>query len=443
MAVKIRKMRGRWYLVVDHKGNRKTKAIGSSKAVAEEVRRQIELRLASGDMGFFLEPAPEEQSLTFSKYSEKWLRNHAQDIKSSTDRSYEQLLRLHVTPKFGEYKLEEITRDEVKEFLAELAERKKKRKDDSEVSAFSRNTIRLIISALRAVLTVAVEDKLIPGNPASKVGKFNKKEKGQAKAQAMTRAESDRFLAAVLEECPKYYPLFFTALRAGLRKGELIALHWGDIQFGESENDNNRFILVQLNYYMGEFVTPKNHECRRVDMSKQLRAVLLMLRDECLLKAYQEGRTSIAEDLVFPSEAGTPLFPDNIAPRYMEPALTKAGLRKFRFHDLRHTFGSLLIQAGVSPAYVQKQMGHKSIQVTIDTYGHFIPGENVAWIDNIDSKKPESQPAKSANKTQTPQVVEKEVSEGTTEDVETTGDIWLPPRDSNPDMLIQSQLSCR
>jgi hypothetical protein len=62
----------------------------------------------------------------------------------------------------------------------------------------------------------------------------------------------------------------------------------------------------------------------------------------------------------------------------------QAGLRNFRFHDLRHTFGSLLIQRGVSPAYVQKQMGHKSIQVTIDVYRHLIPGENVAWIDTLD-----------------------------------------------------------
>jgi hypothetical protein len=62
----------------------------------------------------------------------------------------------------------------------------------------------------------------------------------------------------------------------------------------------------------------------------------------------------------------------------------QAGLRNFRFHDLRHTFGSLLIQRGVSPAYVQKQMGHKSIHVTIDVYGHLSPGENVAWIDTLD-----------------------------------------------------------
>jgi integrase len=151
---------------------------------------------------------------------------------------------------------------------------------------------------------------------------------------------------------------------------------------------------------MGHFGTSKTHECRRVDMSKQLRAVLTTHKESALLRAFQLGKTSIADDLVFPSEAGTPICPDNIGPRYMEPALEQAGLRKFRFHDLRHTFGSLLIQAGVSPAYVQKQMGHKSIQITIDVYGHLIPGENVAWIDTLD-KTPQKVTATDAHQPHT------------------------------------------
>jgi integrase len=117
-----------------------------------------------------------------------------------------------------------------------------------------------------------------------------------------------------------------------------------------------------------------------VDLSKHLRPVLMAHKESALLRAFQLGKMSITDELGFPSEAGTPICPDNIGPRYMEPALEQAGLRKFRFHDLRHTFGSLLIQAGISPAYVQKQMGHRSIQITIDVYGHLIPGENVAWI---------------------------------------------------------------
>jgi len=64
--------------------------------------------------------------------------------------------------------------------------------------------------------------------------------------------------------------------------------------------------------------------------------------------------------------------------------LTKAGLRKIRLHDLRHTFGSLLIQNGASIVYVKEQMGHSSIQVTVDIYGHLIPGANVSFVDSLD-----------------------------------------------------------
>ena len=64
--------------------------------------------------------------------------------------------------------------------------------------------------------------------------------------------------------------------------------------------------------------------------------------------------------------------------------LTKAGLRKIRLHDLRHTFGSLLIQNGATIVYVKEQMGHSSIQVTVDLYGHLIPGANVSYVDRLD-----------------------------------------------------------
>ena len=87
---------------------------------------------------------------------------------------------------------------------------------------------------------------------------------------------------------------------------------------------------------------------------------------------------------MFRSPEGSILDPDNLYHRYFQPVLSKAGLRKIRLHDLRHTFGSLLIQSGASIVYVKEQMGHSSIQVTVDIYGHLIPSANVSFVDRLD-----------------------------------------------------------
>jgi len=432
MGVKIRKIRGKYYLVIDYRGKRKTRVIGTDRKIAEEVRRQVEAKLALGDTGIL--DGNTAQVPTFADYAKSWLESYADvECKHSTYRSYEQLLRLHVIPCFGQKRLSDIRREHIKSFLAELS-RQTKQNGETTVPKFARNTLRLIVCALRAVLNAAVEDGLLVANPATKVGRFAKTERPPKQASAMARAETEVFLVAVQDVCREWFPFFLTALRAGLRKGELIALKWGDIQFGDNENDSNRFILVQRNYSLGKFTTPKSKKSRRIDLSRQLRTVLLGLRDERLLAAFLTGKNGISDDLVFPSKTGTPIKPDNIAVRYMNPALEKAGLRKFRFHDLRHTFGSLLVQDGASLTYVKEQMGHSSIQITVDTYGHLIPGADIAWVDRLDAP---ISTQKSADRTQTPPADEESM------DVEVIENNWLPPRDSNPDMLIQSQLSCR
>ena len=128
----------------------------------------------------------------------------------------------------------------------------------------------------------------------------------------MTREEAERFLEAALGVCPGFYPLFLTALRTGLRRGELVALRWGDIQFGSSEDDPNRYILVQRNYVLGRFTTPKSKKSRRVDLSQQLRSVLLAVRQQREVEALRAGKASILDDLVFPSQAGTVMSGENI-----------------------------------------------------------------------------------------------------------------------------------
>ena len=116
-----------------------------------------------------------------------------------------------------------------------------------------------------------------------------------------------------------------------------------------------------------------------------------------MLEAFFKGQASIAEDLVFPSKPGTVLDPSNLTQYQFLPCLDRAGLRRFRFHDLRHTFGSLLIRDGASLAYVKDQMGHSSVQVTVDRYGHLIPGADIAGVDRLDVKTTPQQNATPVN----------------------------------------------
>jgi len=106
--------------------------------------------------------------------------------------------------------------------------------------------------------------------------------------------------------------VFLTALRAGLRRGELVALPWGDIQFGKDESDSNRFMIVQHNYVRREHTTTKSKRSRRVDLSRELRRALIELRDKRLLEAFLKGKNDIADDLVFRSPDGAIVDPDNL-----------------------------------------------------------------------------------------------------------------------------------
>ena len=268
-------------------------------------------------------------------------------------------------------------------------------------------------------------------NPAARLGRFTKSDKPKFQATPLTGKEGEAFLNASRELCPEYFPLFLAALRAGLRRGEVIALQWGDIQFGAGAGDSDRYILVQRNYVNGRFTTPKSNKSRRVDLSRQLRNVLLELRDRRLLEAFLHGMTTIADDLVFLSKAGTVIDASNMIHYYFLPCIEKAGLRRFRFHDLRHTFGSLLIQQGASLAYVKNQMGHSSIQITVDTYGHLIPGADVAWVDRLDDQTSRQLSATPAQPEEKPDLQD---------DVEPIEMIGEPGRTRTCNPLIKSQL---
>jgi len=378
MGVKLRKRGGKWYVFVNYHGRRKAKCVGTSRELAEQVRRQLEAKLALGDLGVF---GGDEKTQAFGSYADQWLKDYARvECKTSTADGYEGVIEQYLRPRFGAKRLDEIKRDDIKAMINELV-----------AKGLSRNTVRNALCVIRGIFNDAIEAGIVEMNPAARLGRFTRTAKtAEVKGISLTSAEVEQFLQAAKEICPEYHPLFLMALRAGLRRGELVAVQWGDIQFGKDEQDANRFIVVEHNYVRREHTTTKSKKSRRVDMSRELRRVLIELRDRRLLAAFLKGKNDISDELVFLSPEGAILDPDNLYHRYFQPVLTKAGLRKIRLHDLRHTFGSLLIQSGASIVYVKEQMGHSSIQVTVDIYGHLIPGANVSFVDRLD-KAPEQE----------------------------------------------------
>ena len=114
-------------------------------------------------------------------------------------------------------------------------------------------------------------------------------------------------------------------------------------------------------------------------LTTTLRSLLAIRKAETLKKGW-----GTVPDWVFCTESGGAFDGDNLRHRVFYKLLEKAELRRVRLHDLRHTFASLLLQNGESPVYVKEQMGYSSIQVTVDIYGHLIPGANRQAVDRLD-----------------------------------------------------------
>ena len=163
-----------------------------------------------------------------------------------------------------------------------------------------------------------------------------------------------------------------TAALTGMRQGELFGLKWTDIDW------INNQIHVKRTYNHGKFYDPKSKTSkRRIDMAPELVAGLKKWRLAC-----PKGEL----DLVFPNENGKPENQSNFLRRRFYPILMSVDLPRIRFHDLRHTYCALLLDQGENIKYIQRQMGHSSIKVTLDIYGHLMSDVNQEAAIKLGSK---------------------------------------------------------
>jgi integrase len=223
----------------------------------------------------------------------------------------------------------------------------------------------------------AVEDELIPANPAIGIIKrLNLGRDKRIKVEPLTEQEVQLFLDTCYKYRRAYFEFFLCAFRTGMRLGELLGLKWGDIDW------NHKFIRVERSYKRGEYNKTKTGRSRRVDMSDQLITVLRQLLTERKKEALKEGLGEPVKCIFHRNHK--PMEQNHVRIVY-KWVLAKAGIREMRFHDTRHTFASLLLTNGVTPVYVKEQLGHSSIQMTVDVYGHLIPGSNRGAVNQLDS----------------------------------------------------------
>lgn len=360
MGVRVRFHRDSWWVFVAHRGRRKSKRIGD-RDTALQVARRIRERLALGDLSLL-----GTDSETFRVYAARWLKDGAGARKASTHRFYAFNLELHITPVIGAEPVGAIGRAACRKVIA--AARDKGLKVAS---------LQGVQRTLSAVLSSAVEDGILPANPAFRMGKHVRRgDEPRRTIEPLTPAEAAHFLTVVERHWPDYHAFFLMALRTGVRLGELLAVQWGDLDL------SGRFLTVQRNLVGGKVTTPKNTLGRRVDLSAGLVTALERRLTAAKAAALRAGEPMPA--WIFPNTEGGPLDGDNVRRRVFEKALTKAKLRHIRLHDLRHSYATHLIQAGTPLAYVQKQMGHSSIAVTVDVYGHWVPDSDRSAVDRLD-----------------------------------------------------------
>lgn len=305
--------------------------------------------------------------MTLKIYLEQWLGSIRASVRPNTLKQYTQVAHQHIFPWLGEIKLKDLRPDQIQTLYNE--------KQDGGMSP---RMVLMIHAVLHRSLGQALKQGVILRNPAQAVNrpKFRRKEmRTLSDIQArsfLSYADGDRF---------KY--LYWLAIATGLRQGELLGLKWSDLDW------NNRMLRVQRQVQRQpgglKFTEPKSAAGRRVIVLGV--ATLEIMRKQQELQDLERkvaGDAWKENDLIFPSPIGTPMDGSNLYHRFKE-LLKVAGLPDIRFHDLRHTAATLMLQQGVNPKIVQERLGHSDISLTLNTYSHVLPAMQEEAAEKLDN----------------------------------------------------------
>jgi integrase len=367
--------KGSWTIVYDlpvdmvtGKRRQKSQTVKGTKRDAERALREVLLSL---EQGTYVKP----NKVKLGEWLIQWLKDYvSMNTTDRTQESYKSIVERHLIPSLGKITLTDLQPVHIQSYYAAKLD---KGRADGKGGLSARSIVyhhRILSNALDyAVKMGIVVRNVIKVVEPPRVAKVT--------MHTLSPEEVTKFLDAARET--DYFVYFATLLYTGLRRGELLALRWRNLDL-----ESAKLTVVETAYKLGNgtyvIKEPKTPQSRRtVTLPPSLVELFNVYRADQELLRIQLGVSLDADDFVFIRPDGSPINPNAVTLAFRR-IIKKAMLRSIRIHDLRHTHATLMLKAGVHPKVVSERLGHANIGITLDIYSHVLPGLQEAAAEKFD-----------------------------------------------------------
>ena len=345
---------------VTGKYNYHWETVRGTKKEAEKRRTELLHQL---DTGTFIKPS----KTTFAEYLERWLQDYAKpNISPRGYERYAGIIKKYFIPEMGNIPLTQLKPEHIQGHIRAIRDQ-----------GLKPETIKFHHAVIHKALQTAVKWGLLYRNAADGV---DVPRNGHTEMQTWDDFQVRQFLDTARDSI--YYALFHTALFTGMRRSELLGLQWRDVEIQQIDVCRSLHHLKDGSYI---FTQPKSEKSKRT-IALAPSSVLVLAEHKERQQAIRTmlGETLGKDDLVFSTPQGSPLRPNTIT-RAWTILAAKAGVKRIRLHDARHTHASLMLKQGIHPKIVQERLGHSTISMTLDIYSHVAPGLQEAAAKSFDT----------------------------------------------------------
>lgn len=364
---------GRWaaQMAVGLCPDGKPRRLSFAGRTRREVQEKLTAALAEKQRGSFVEPS----NMTVAEWLGTWLNEYKKNrIRPTTWDSYEVQVRCHIVPTVGSMKLKDLR----PEHLQRLYNSKLS-------SGLAARSVRYVHQVIHGALDQAVKNQLIVRNVSDMAVLPSECRK---EIRPLTADQANHLMTSVKND--RLYPAILLGLETGLRRGELLALRWADLDLDDATLSVSRGLVRVRSHEAGKrttlvFQDPKTVASRRtIPIPAEALSELKGHKERQTKEKLILGGAYFNNDLVFCTEDGRPIDPRNFV-RHFDRLVKAAGLPPIRFHDVRHTFATMMLELGQSPKVVQTILGHSRISVTLDLYSHVsldLERQSTSVLDN-------------------------------------------------------------